>query len=257
MFAHERFRAILDLLARKQRLTVQELRQAVHVSSATLRRDLAQLEAEGKVVRVHGGLVHPQALHGESTFDERSREVIEVKRAMAAAASKLVEPRSSVLIDAGTTCYEVGKALMTRRDLTIITNSIPLAELGQHAAAKVVCLGGEIRGTTGALTGALSLSWLEHLRADWAFVGASGLSERDGASTTELSEAAIKQAMLSRARRKVLMADGTKWDRAATVRFAGWQEFDYWITSSTTKLAAVKAVKKRGPRVIRVAPSAG
>jgi len=252
MFAHERYKATLDLLAQKQRLTVQELQRTLRISPATLRRDLAELEREGKVVRVHGGLMHPLALQGESTFDERSREAVQVKKAMAAEAAAKVAARSTVFLDSGTTCFEVGRVLMTRKDVTLITNSIPFAHVAQHAAAKVICVGGEIRATTGALAGAFALSWLEKLHADWAFLGATGLSENDGASTTELSEAAVKQAMIRRANRAVLMADGTKWDQPAAVKFADWSEFDVWITSTAVKPRDAGAIAKLGSEVVRV-----
>jgi DeoR family fructose operon transcriptional repressor len=170
---------------------------------------------------------------------------------MGAAAAALVPPNQTVFLDAGTSCFQVGKALSLRSDITLISNSPALVQAVQDAPAKVVCCGGELRPVSGALVGALSLEWLSHLRADFAFVGASGLSAEEGASTTELGEAAVKQTMLQRVTSRVLVADSRKWERPVLTRFAPWESFDYWITDDELPAAAARRVQDRGPRVIR------
>jgi DeoR/GlpR family transcriptional regulator of sugar metabolism len=249
MFAHDRHRALLGLLERKRRVSIDALGRALRCSPATLRRDLADLEADGSLVRFHGGAAHPSYLRGEPTLEQRSRRAVGDKRGMADAAAAQVLGRQTVFLDAGTSCLEVGRALMARSDLTIIANSIAFAEAARGAAARVICTGGELRGVTGALVGGLALSWLDHLRADIAFVGASGLDET-GASTTELSECQVKQALIRHATRRVLVADGGKWAKPAAVRFAPWSDFTSWITSATTPAAAIRKVKAAGPEVI-------
>jgi DeoR family fructose operon transcriptional repressor len=140
---------------------------------------------------------------------------------------------------------------MTRKNLTLICNSIAFAEIARSGAARVLCVGGELRGLTSALVGAMALSWLENLRADWAFVGATGLSE-EGASTTELSESAIKQALLARATHGVLVADASKWGKPAAVRFAPWSAFTAWVPGDKVPAAVSRALAKvRGPRIVR------
>ena len=253
MIAHTRHDAIIRLVARRQTVSVVDLQRETLASPATLRRDLAQLEAEGKVVRLHGAVVHPSYFRGEPTFEQKSREATAVKRAIALAAAELVPARSTVFVDAGTSCLELGKLLLARRDLTLITHSLPLANLA-HAgdgAAKVICIGGEVRAISGATVGAFALSWLENLRADWCFIGASGLGPNEGASTTELAEAAMKQAMLRRSRSKVLLADATKWAKPVTVTFAAWSDFNFWVTQRNFDQKSARLVEKQGPRVVR------
>jgi DeoR/GlpR family transcriptional regulator of sugar metabolism len=250
MFTHERRRALLDLLERKRRVTNGELLRALRVSPATLRRDLADLEAGGRLVRFHGGAAHPLYLRAEPSLEQRSRRAVGEKRAMAEAAAGLVPPQQTVLLDAGTSCLEVGRLLMERSDLTIVCNSVAFAEAARAgAAARVICLGGELRPVSSALVGALALAWLDNVRADVAFLGASGLAE-DGASTTELSEGAVKQAMLARAARKILVADAGKWGRPSLVRFGAWAAFDAWVTSAEISATATRAVSALGPEVI-------
>ncbi|HEX8833453.1 MAG TPA: DeoR/GlpR family DNA-binding transcription regulator [Abditibacteriaceae bacterium] len=255
MIAQERFQAISDLVAQRQKLTVGELQNELGVSAATLRRDLAELEALGKIVRVHGAVVHPGFFRGEPSFAQKRRSSVNIKRAMALAAAELVPARATVFVDAGTTCLEVGRVLLARHDITLLTHSLPLAALAYEgeSAAKVICIGGEVRTISGATVGALALSWLQNLRADWCFVGASGLSPGSGASTTELGEAAMKQAMLGRAEHKVLVADAAKWNKPVTVDFATWNNFDFWVTGGEFAPDAAKTIKKIGPRVVHAA----
>lgn len=231
MFAHERHQAIQQLLLKKRRMSVAALQRELRVSSATLRRDLSELESENLVVRVHGGVVHPATLRGEPTFAQKGTQAIAAKRAIARATAELIPDGATLFIDSGTTCLEVARLLLVRRDLTIITNSIPLlhAATADHAAT-VIGLGGELRAVSGALTGSLALSWLASLQADIAVVAASGLSLEDGVSTTELAEAAMKQQFLARSKKRILVADGSKWNAPSTAKFAEWNSFNTWVT---------------------------
>jgi DeoR/GlpR family transcriptional regulator of sugar metabolism len=254
MFAQERFQAISDLLSRQSRWTLSELQSELNVSPATLRRDVAQLESEGKLVRVRGAVVHPAFFRAEPTLAQKSRVGAKEKRAMAILAARLVPEGASVWIDAGTTCLAVGRLLMARRDVTILTHSLPVAALAYEtdAAARVLCIGGEVRAVSGALVGALSLSWLENLRADWCFLGASGLAP-EGVSTTELGEAALKTALLKRSSKRVLVCEARKWNESATVQFARWNEFDFWISDADAQTR--KQVELLGPRVVSILDS--
>ena len=252
MLAQERFEAIAALVSRRQKLSLQELQGALGVSPATLRRDLTELETQGKIVRVHGAVVHPGYFRGEPSFAQKRRSAAGVKRAIAKVAADLVPPKATVWVDAGTTCLEVGTLLLARRDLTIWTHSIPLAAraLESGEGAKVVMVGGEVRVLSGAAVGALGLSWLEKVRADWCFLGASGLSF-EGASTTEVSEANMKSAILARCQTKVLLCDARKWENPVALTFAAWKEFDFWVTNADFDPKAAQKIEKQGPHVVR------
>ena len=230
MFVHERQAAILDHVGRWKRLGVDDLRRRLRVSRSTLRRDLVELEARGEVVRVHGGVVSPQHLRGESTLARRGGQNAEAKRRIARLAAGTIPPNASVLIDAGTTCLAAGRLLLGRDDLKLFTHSVPLvaAALEADAPARVTCLGGELRAAGGSLVGGMTDAWLGRLRCDVALVGASGL-DADGPSTTEVHEAGVKAELIRRSRRRLLLCDADKCGSPAAVKFAGWGEFDAWI----------------------------
>jgi DeoR/GlpR family transcriptional regulator of sugar metabolism len=251
MFVHDRLRAILERLARRPRWTVTELRREMRVSRSTLRRDLVELEERGDIVRVHGGVVHRDYLQGEPTFDRRGKEAVGAKRAIGAAAAELVGKNAVVYIDAGTTCLEVGRRLLLRADVKVFTHSLRLAtETAQGgAAAAIVLIGGEVREVSQAVVGALALDWLAQLQFDVAFVAASGL-DAIGPSTTELSETAMKQSILSRSKQVVLVADAGKWDQPAAVRFARWEQIQSWVVDDAIPKPVCGAVKRHGVNVI-------
>ena len=253
MFAHSRHQAIVDYLRDQPKASVHELEVALAVSPATLRRDLAELEAAGAVVRTRGGVAHPSLFRGESSFSQRGRIQIAAKRSLAETAARLVPAGGTVFVDAGSTCFEVGHRLLPRPGLTIITHSLPLALAATPAGARVICLGGEVRAVSGAAVGAFALAWLENLHADWAFLGASGLDPNEGPSTTELAEAGVKGALIRRSTHPVLVADTSKWLRPAAVRFAAWHEFEHFVTGpdpDTEGAGLHHAVRARAPDLL-------
>ena len=154
MIAHERQQLILTLLREQSPLTVPELEQRLRASPATVRRDLTFLEQLGKIVRTHGGLMHPDDATGEMPFDRKSRAALAAKQGIADAAAELVKPGDTVFVDAGTTVLEVGKKLLGQKDLTIVTNSIPLLPLRPVEGTRVISIGGEVRIVSLALVGA-------------------------------------------------------------------------------------------------------
>jgi DeoR/GlpR family transcriptional regulator of sugar metabolism len=230
MFAHERHNAILALLEEHRRLEFHALLRLIPVSPATLRRDLAHLEETDRAVRVHGGVLHPSAMPGEPSFRQKAATSMDAKKRIAALAAKTIPPGATVFIDSGTTCLEAGRALRSRSDLTIITNSLPLLAGHDQFRAKLLVLGGEMRSVSGALVGDLALAAVTRLRADVSLIGASGLHPKEGAGTTELLETAVKREWISRSKRRLLLADASKWTQSTAVRFADWSEFTEFYT---------------------------
>ncbi len=249
MFAQERQQQILEILARKKRLRVSDLEATLKVSPATLRRDLLQLEQAGKLLRTHGGLLHPEFLGGEPAFSRKARAAVEAKRQIATAAAAHVPPGATIFVDAGTSTLELGKLLLRRGDITVFTNSAPLLQERAGPKAQLVCIGGEVREVSRALVGALAMEWMKHLRFDFAAVGASGLHRTDGVSTTELNEAAIKREAVNRAGTALLLADASKWDQTAAVTFAAWSDFDHWFTDVRLSRADREALAPAGVKI--------
>lgn len=229
MPAYSRHQTLLKSLDKKKQIAVRDLIALLGASPATVRRDIEQLERLGKLVRTHGGILHPDYAQGELAFARKARTAVPAKKSIAAKAMEFVSPGAVVFVDSGTTCLEIGRLLL-EQDVTIYTNSLALLAEPQNPRAQLNAVGGEARMLSRALVGGLAMNWLHHLHFDVAFIGASGLSLEEGASTTELTEASIKRECAARSRRPVLVADGTKWNQPVAVQFAGWSAFRDFIT---------------------------
>lgn len=251
MFVQERLNSIKRFLRKSRRLTFAELQRQIEVSPATLRRDLRELEQSGDVIRVHGGILDPAYVRSEVSFEERLVRNRAAKAGIAWAASQLVPAGATVLVDAGSTCLEAGKALLGRKDIRLITHSVALLEAAFRGEATVLCLGGELRKVSGALVGGSALGALNSINADVAFIGASGMEPDWGCSTTDLSETEMKRALLARSARKILLADLTKWRNPSAIRFAQWKEFDDWIVDKIPPGSDLKLVRESGVKIHR------
>jgi DeoR/GlpR family transcriptional regulator of sugar metabolism len=249
MFAPERHRAIKEIVHKHRRMTFVELQRLLKVSPATLRRDLTELEQAREIIRVHGGVLDPGYARSEVSFDERLLRNRSAKKAIAAKAVSLVPSGASVFVDAGSTCLEVGKALLGRKDVRLITHSLALLEAAFHEETPILCIGGELRKVSGAFTGGTALGALDKIHADIAFIAASGIDPEQGCTTTELSEAEVKSAILSRATRKILLADHTKWKNSSTVRFAGWNQINDWVTDKAPPAGETKSLRSAGLKI--------
>jgi len=248
MLGPERRRQILRLLAERGRLTSAEARSRLGVCAATARRDFAAIAGAGLATRAHGALLPHDFSLVEPPYPRKSERAVNAKVRLGRAAAALVPEQGTVFVDAGTTCLEVGRALLERAGLRIFTNSVPLLALAGESRAILSSIGGEARPVSLALTGALAQSWLENLRFDAAVVGASGLDGPAGASTTEVAEAAVKTEALRRSRRRILVAHAEKWGRPAAVRFAPWGAFTDLVTDrilSRDERAALTAARVR------------
>jgi len=245
MFVQERHNAIGKIVREHRRLSFAELQEMVKVSAATLRRDLADLEKNGNILRVHGGVLDPAYVRSEISFDDRVLRRTTAKKAIAAKASQLIPSGSSVFVDAGSTCLEAGKALLGRKDVRIITHSVALMAIALHGQAELLCIGGELRRVSGALVGAASLNALAYLHADFAFIGATGV-DFNGCSTTEVSEAEMKRAILDRCKTKILLADISKWEQPSTIHFAAWKDLHAWVADREPPLHVKKTLRSLG-----------
>ncbi len=248
MIAHHRHRAILAALKAKSAIGFPDLRQLLGVSAATIRRDLSFLESIGKVARTHGGVVRPEP-DGELSFDRKSRAALAAKLAIARAAAELVRPGHTIYIDAGTTALEVGRRVLQREDVTVYTNSIPLLVERAARGTRLISIGGEVRSISLALVNAGAWHWVQRARFDWAFLGTSGIDPAEGATTTELSEATLKSAVLTHAKRVALVADKSKWDQPASLRFAAWSDIHQLFTDAPLTRVERATLSRHGTEV--------
>jgi DeoR/GlpR family transcriptional regulator of sugar metabolism len=239
---------MLRFLAHSGRLTLGEMQSRFGVSTATARRDAQAMASAGLAQRTRGGLLPPDFSLSEPAYPPKAAMAASVKARLGLAAAQLVPEAGTIFVDAGSTCLEVGRALLDRPALRIFTNSVPLLALAGEARATLTSIGGEVRKVSLALTGAFALSWFEALHFDAAVIGASGLDPADGASTTEIQEAGVKVEALRRSRLRILVAHADKWGRPAAVNFAAWSSFHHFVTNRIPSAAERSAFSAAGVR---------
>jgi len=192
-------------------VSLRELARVVQTSEVTVRRDVRALEAEGLLDRRHGGAVLPGGFTRESGFPQKTHLATAEKTAIADLAAGLVEEGEAVVVGAGTTTQELARRLARVPGLTVVTNSLLVAQALAHAnRVEVVMTGGTLRGSNYALVGSGAEQSLQGLRVSRAFLSGSGLTAERGLSTSNMLSASVDRALVQAAAEVVVLADHTK-----------------------------------------------
>ncbi|WP_211244259.1 DeoR/GlpR family DNA-binding transcription regulator [Actinospica robiniae] len=251
----ERMRKLLALLADRAQqapLTLDELVAELGVSKATLRRDLVVLEDERLVVRTHGGVRAGEGGSVQIPVRLRSAQTSETKQAIARAAARLIpagEPHT-VAVCGGTTTAEVIRALRHRTGLTVITNALPLAvEACTWSKVRVIITGGLVRSHSLQAVGPLSQGTFNLFTLATAVLGADGVSAEHGVTTHDEAEARATAAMIARANRVIVVADGTKIGKATSAAVAELTQVDDLVTDANADAAELDRIRGAGVNV--------
>lgn len=225
MLAPLRQEAILKAVRRDGAVRVCDVVDALGVSDMTIRRDIAELEQQGLVRRVHGGAVDTRRTAHEPGFQAKAMLFSLEKTAIAHAALAQVKPGGSVALSAGTTTHLVAQLIAAAPDLrplTVVTNSLPAAEAlhAPHDHDLTVVLTGGTRTPSDACVGPVATRALETLRVDTLFLGVHGLDPVAGLTTPNLLEAETDRALIASAGRTVVVTDHSKWGVVGLSRIA-------------------------------------
>jgi DeoR family transcriptional regulator of aga operon len=242
---------LLQLVAQRQRISVADIVEQFAVSEATARRDLETLSNQGKVQRVHGGAIALQATPPELPILERGNEQETEKRRIGQAAASLVHAGETVFLGSGTTVLEVARALREIKGLTVITNSLPVLNTLVGCECTVVCLGGMLRPSELSFIGHITEQALAEVRADKVFIGTRAISLEHGLTNEYLPETLTDRAIMSAGREVIVVADHTKFGRAATVLLAPVERVQTIVTDTSTPAEFLQDIQERGIQIIQ------
>lgn len=229
---------ILEQLRKSGFVSVAEVAASLAVSEMTIRRDLIDLETEGRLVRTHGGAIVAEnsAAHAfdreEPAFESRLRQNNTAKEAIATVAASLVGPRQTVALDVGSSTFVLAARLLAFPAIKVFTNSLRIATLLGRERRDVYLPGGEVRGDEMSMCGPTAVAQFEQLWFDIAFIGASGLTEA-GFFDYSLEDSELKRVYLRRSSRKVLLCDAAKFNHLSLVQVASLDTIDMLITNAT------------------------
>lgn len=247
----ERQKQILSLLSQQGRLSVAEIVMQFSISEATARRDLETLASQGKAQRVHGGVIAIEQAPPELPILERESEQTDEKTRIGRAAASLVSNNETVFLGSGTTVLEIARHLRSHKNLTVITNSLPVLNiLAGNKEITVVSLGGMLRESELSFIGHITEQALVEVRADKVFMGTRGVSLEHGLTNDYLQETLTDRAILKSGREVIIVADHTKVNRVATVLLAPLSQMHTFVTDSKADKKFLQALKREGIQVV-------
>ena len=245
---------ILQVARSEGRVAVEELAARFAVTLQTIRRDLGELADAGMLDRVHGGAVLPPGTSNIG-YDERRRTNAEAKVAIGAACAARIPDNASLIINLGTTTEAVARALSAHRNLTVVTNNMNVANiLADSESCEVIVTGGTLRRSDGGLVGDLTADFMGQFKMDFAIIGTSALDEDGDLLDYDLAEVRVSQAILRRARQKVLVADAGKLSRRAPMRIASLADIDTMVTNRPLPRALSELCRGWGTEVVVSSP---
>ncbi|WP_349897812.1 DeoR/GlpR family DNA-binding transcription regulator [Parafrigoribacterium soli] len=247
---------ILDLLSVHESVSLAEFADALGVSPATVRRDLADLDYQRLLRRTHGGATVMDS-RAELPVALRDTQFLEAKRLIARQTALLIPPeRHAVALSGGSTTAQVARALSNHRDLTIITNSLTIAGLvTTYPQLKVIMTGGSLRSQSLELVGILAENTFNAINVGTAILGTDGITAGGGVTTHDDTEARTNHAMVTHAQRTVVVADGTKIGRLAMAKVTDIDQVDALVTDDTADPEALAEIEQAGVTVHVVSAS--
>jgi DeoR family transcriptional regulator, aga operon transcriptional repressor len=243
----ERQKQILSLLTRQGRLSVAEIVEQFSISEATARRDFESLASQGKAQRVHGGVISVEQAPPELPILERESEQADEKIRIGRATAELITDKETVFLGSGTTVLEVARNLRDRKNLTVITNSLPV--LNMLAGVKeitVISLGGMLRDSELSFIGHITEQALAELRADKVIIGARAVSLEHGLTNDYLPETQTDRAIFKVGREVILVADHSKINRVSTTFLAPLTNVHKLVTDKQTPREFISSLKAQG-----------
>ncbi len=239
-----RYRYILEQIERQGTVSVIDLAEALDVSDMTIRRDLTELERIGMIRRVHGGAVSARGRSFEPPLFFRSTENKAVKQLLGKYAAQMISEGDSITLDVGSTAYEIAVNLADRHNITLITPSIPIANLFLNRSdVRLIIPGGIVRPGESSMVGELARRNLETLFVDRLFLGMAAIDSQAGLTEYNMDDADVKKAMIKNAKEVVLVVDSSKFEKTAFAFVAPIKAVHHLITDAEPPKALLSVLK--------------
>ena len=226
----DRQNRILEIAKHSGRVAVEELSAQFGVSAQTIRKDLNDLCERGLLDRIHGGAIIGSTVENVG-YEARRLIARDAKQAIGQAAARLVPNDSSILINIGTTTEEVAKALRDHVGILAITNNINVANiLRAHPKHEVIIASGVVRHSDGGIVGDAAVEFIRRFKVDYAVIGVSAIEANGDLMDYDYREVSVARTIMANARKVILVADATKFERTAPVRISPISAVDVFVT---------------------------
>jgi DeoR/GlpR family transcriptional regulator of sugar metabolism len=255
MNAVERQNKIVEIVLAGGRITIPSICEQFDISEMTARRDLNELDRLGLLRRIHGGAIASLGRSYEPPFQTRVIKNQAAKTAIGLKASELIYDGDSIALDVGTTTLEIVKGLKGKRNLTIVTNCLQIANLVVDTLSidmdiRLVLTGGIVRARELSMVGHIPEQVYQDLHVDKAFIGIGGISVEEGLTEYNIEDTQIKRMLLKSAREKIVVADGSKFGVTTLASVAPLTSIDRIVTDSSAPAEFVTQFRESGVEVI-------
>lgn len=241
---------IVTIVRRDGRVSVEALAEHFDVTLQTIRRDLAELAAQGKLERVHGGAVVQSAVTNIGYEDRRGLNDA-AKTAIAARCARDIPNGCSIFLNIGTTTEAVAHALMHHRDIMVLTNNMNVANiLVENPACEIIVVGGLLRRSDGGLVGTVTTQAIQQFKFDLAVISCSALDIDGDMLDYDIQEVGVSQTILKQSRRSFLVADQSKFQRRAPARIGSLAQIDTFHTDAPPPTALLQSCRTWGTNVV-------
>lgn len=231
MLAIERRNEIMARLQEERKVVVSDLSRLYDVTEETIRRDLEKLENEGLAKKTYGGAVLNESFNIDLPYTVRKKANVPSKQYIAEKIAEMLEDGDHIILDASSTALFIAKKIKDKKNMTVITNSVEiLLELSDRTGWKVLSTGGRLKEGGLALVGYQAERMVSTFHVDCAIFSCKGLDTESGVTDSNESDAQIKKMMLKAAKKKILAADHTKFDKISFTQVCELSEFDVIVT---------------------------
>ena len=249
-FPLQRQGKILEMLKTRESMTVRELSETLKVSLATIRRDLERLQRMGLLQRVHGGAVLKEKVAIEPDYAREKERFLPEKRAIARIAAQLVENNDVIFLESSTTVLQMVEFLKDKNNLTVITNSLDIAQELRDSHLDLFLIGGRWRRKTNSLVGTMADLSLSQMNFDKAFIGVSALDFETGITTPSLEEAQTKKSIIKASNKVIALCDHSKFGKKNFAFVAPLTSIDILITDNLVKKEDIENLERLGVQVM-------
>jgi DeoR family fructose operon transcriptional repressor len=246
----EREKYIIQVLAQNGFIDVTEIEQQCQVSPITARRDLDELAKKGFLVRTHGGAVKEESVSSLFSFSNRIDNNAEKKTIISRFAAQFIDDNDAILLDSGTTVYRLCYYILKRKNLQVITSSLPVAsELIKSPHIKVFLIGGEVFPDRRATYGPIASEHISQYHVKKAFIGTDGISLQRGLTVHDVNEATRIKSMIEAADEVYLLCDSSKIESNSLFKLAPLSSINYIITDTGIENEIAEQYRKKGIKI--------
>lgn len=231
MLALERRQIIIQALNAEGKVLVSSLSEQFSVSEETIRRDIEKLAQEGLAIKTYGGALSNSLQSKDQPYNVRKKSNVELKEKIAEKVATMIKDGDRIMLDASTTAIYVTKRIKTRKNITVITNSLEiLLELADKTGWNIFSTGGSLREGAYSLSGSAATKMVNEHHVDIAICSAKGIDSKMGITDSNEKDAEMKKALFASASKKVLCIDNTKFNQISFMKVCEIGDIDVVVT---------------------------